>query len=431
MPNGFGGVTPTQKRIQALGTRQTASPVTAAPATQTPATTQPRVGDEQRQSLFQENPLRAIGLVLSNIAAGFEGRTLPTEEFERQRQEQEALRQSQALLGIEALKTFVDLAPDLNDEGRAALADKLTEVTGGAFDFKNLNLQSNVKLEDVSRAFTGIAPEFLEPIVRAAGGPEEFFNKPDLQELGRTQTDQKYRPTALKKVQSAIQAVVGDLTPEEQRLTQGQNFSFNFIREKAQEIGLNQFELSVLEANESSLIPVFAQVGVTYVPEETAAAVQEALLKKGPSEFERKVDFIADLTDKERGVVAERLAFGDDDKSTDNFFRALDELEELRQQGKTPANDERAANVQKRLDQLTSEKGFFMSFNEKGEIEFIGQGDVGGLAAGMTAAQAFKQGERIQALNGTIDMLDTVISAIDENPTAFGVVGTIRRAGQA
>ena len=435
MPNGLGGITPTQKRIQALGTRQTASPVaadrTAAPATQTPATAQARVGGEQRQSLFQENPLMAIGLVLSNIAAGFEGRTLPTVEFERQRLEQEKLRQSQALLGIEALKTFVDLAPDLNDEGRAALAEKLTEATGGAFDFKNLSLQPTVVLEDVLQVFTGGAPEFLEPAVRAAGGPAEYFKNKDLQEMVETQTDQKYRPTALKKVQAAIQAVVGDLTPEEQRLTQGQNFSFNFIREKAQEIGLNQFELASLEANESSLIPIFAQVGVTYVPEETAAAVQEARLKKGPSEFERKVNFIADLTDKERDVVAERLAFGDDDKSTDNFFRALDELEELRQQGKTPANDERAANVQKRLDQLTSEKGFFMSFNEKGEIEFIGQGDVGGLAAGMTAAQAFKQGERIQALNSTIDMFDTVILAIDDNPTAFGIIGDVRRGFQA
>ncbi len=431
MPNGLGGVTPTQKRISALAAPPATTQAPSQPAPQQPNLPQTNVEAEQRQSLFQENPLRAIGLVLSNIAAGFEGRTLPTEEFERQRQEQEKLRQSQALLGIEALKTFVDLAPDLNDEGRAALADKLTEATGGAFDFKNLNLQSNVKLEDVLQVFTDSAPEFLEPAVRAAGGPEEYIKNSDLQKVVKTQTIQKYLPTGIKKVEAGIQAVLESLTPEEQSLAQGQNFSFTFIRDNAESIGLNQFELTALDANEESLISVFNKFGATYVPEETAAAVQEARLKEGPSEFERKVKFIADLPEGARREIAERLAFGDDDKSTDSFFRALDELEGLRQQGKTPANDERAASVQKRIDSITDDKGFFIKFNEKGQVEFVGQGDVGGLAAGMTAAQVFKQGERIAALNSTIDMFDTVITAIDENPTAFGVVGDIRRGFQA
>lgn len=270
------GVTPIQKNIQAL-TRTGAAAPPAAP-TQSPDVAQAQI----QPSLFETNPIGAIGLVLSNIAAGFEGRTLPTEEFERQRQEQEGLRQSQALLGISALETWAEMAPKLNEEGRAALADKLTEATGGAFDFKNLNLQPNVTQKDVVQVFTRSAPEFLEPAVRAAGGLEEYFKNKDLQEVVQTQTIQKYLPTGLKKVEAATQAVLNALTPEQQRLAQGQNFSFNFIREKAQEIGLNQWELIALEANEESLIPIFSKFGATYVPKETSVEVQKARLKEKP-----------------------------------------------------------------------------------------------------------------------------------------------------
>ena len=289
---GLGAATPIQRGIQRLRPRSRVTPsgidartevapiqppteaLTAAPTTRTPDIAQARVASEQRRSLFQENPLQAIGLVLSNIAAGFEGRTLPTEEFERQRLEQEKLRQSQALLGINALETFADLAPKLDEEGRASLARKLTEATGGAFDFENLNLRPNVEIEDARELFTGIAPDILGPLVRAAGGPEAFFNNTDMQELGRTQTDQKYLGTSLRKLQAGIQAVAEVLTPEQRETALGQTFDFSFIRDNAQSLGLEPFEVASLERNQGALISTFAQFGGQFVPEGTKTPAQ-------------------------------------------------------------------------------------------------------------------------------------------------------------
>ena len=296
MANGFGlgAVTPTQRGIARL--RPGAAPATAseltartevgpiqpptgalaaAPSRASPDIAQARVGGGQLEpSLFETNPLRAIGLVLSNIAAGFEGRTLPTEEFERQRLEQEKLRQSQVLLGVQALETFAGLAPNLDEEGRKALANQFNQL-GLPIDFLEVNLKSTVELSEIVETFSGTAPEFVDLYARIAGGPGALAADNDPIAQMRAANDAKYLDTALRKTSAGIQATLEALTPEQREIAQGQTFDFSFISEKAQELGLKPFEVASLERNQDALIPLFKGVGGQFVTEELQAKISE------------------------------------------------------------------------------------------------------------------------------------------------------------
>lgn len=147
------------------------------------------------------------------------------------------------------------------------------------------------------------------------------------------------------------------------------------------------------------------------------------------AKFTGKVEAVSKLTGQDKKVVAERLAFGKED--TDSFFRALDELERLSGEGKTPANNKRAAALQKRLDSLTEGKGFAIKFNPNGTIEAIVQGgDSKGLFSSLSGKQQLESAERADALVRAIGTFDEVIAKIDEDPTAFGALGSVRKAVQ-
>jgi hypothetical protein len=146
-----------------------------------------------------------------------------------------------------------------------------------------------------------------------------------------------------------------------------------------------------------------------------------------PGAFERKVTAIAKLTGLQKSAIAKRLLLGKEQSS--EFFRIIDELDSLRQEGRHPENDQRAAQLQARADKLTSKSGTFFKFGPEG-IEFFGQGDVGGIAANLSASKQLDQVAVVQELSKSVDMLTNVIAEIDTNPTAFGAAGTVRRGVQ-
>ena len=141
---------------------------------------------------------------------------------------------------------------------------------------------------------------------------------------------------------------------------------------------------------------------------------------------ERNTEFLAGLPAGKKRDIAEKLLL--DEKGTDSFFRALDELSKLAVEGKTPDNDSRAKAVQKRVDSLIDKSGFSITFDDKGRVTGITQGAQP--FSDLSAQDKQKALAGIDTVNKTIDLLDGVIGKIDEDPTLFGIVGTGRRIGQ-
>ena len=138
------------------------------------------------------------------------------------------------------------------------------------------------------------------------------------------------------------------------------------------------------------------------------------------------MEFLAGLPPGNKKDIAEQLLL--DDKGTDSFFRAIDELSRLAGQGKTPDNDPRAKAVQRRVDSLVEKSGFSIKFNDKGQVIGITQGAQP--FSDLSAQDKQKAIASIDTVNKSIDLVEGVIADIDEDPTKYGIVGTGRRIAQ-
>ncbi|MGI9306952.1 MAG: hypothetical protein ACR2P5_06570 [Gammaproteobacteria bacterium] len=77
---------------------------------------------------FQDNPLGAIGLLLSNFAAGARGQTLPTQRIQQQRLQQQQLNLQQLRVNLDAVRQGVEMFIGLDpDDPRTA--DAITRFT--------------------------------------------------------------------------------------------------------------------------------------------------------------------------------------------------------------------------------------------------------------------------------------------------------------
>lgn len=370
MTNGF-GITPTQQKIAALRPRP--SPGTAAgPAArprsaaterllgaaprQGPGIAQGRIGGTQRASLIQENPLQAIGLVLSNIAAGFQGRELPTEEFERQRAADEEARQRRVLLGIEALSTFVDLGSELDEEGRQGLAAQLNQF-GLPIDFTKVALQPTTDVETVRNRLVQIDPAFVPANPDQAA--EIAFDDAKF-DFALRLTDQKHGPSTQRKLAAGIARIAQFLTPElvagirEATVSDddiarlatdtglpGEHISsfLSIIRDGtvtsadlapiAEAFGLNAFERGFAERNQEALVSTFAQAGLQFVPGELESKIlEERVLAErdiGTKEIQEAGKRVVVGFDKTTGKEIFRLPIGEVEAefAADEFDRAV------------------------------------------------------------------------------------------------------------
>lgn len=131
--------------------------------------------------------------------------------------------------------------------------------------------------------------------------------------------------------------------------------------------------------------------------------------------------------------IAEAFGFSSPtEPAATEFFRALDELDTAAASGQmdTP----RAKRLEQFVQSKFQERDFFFRFNpESGEFE-MGQGTPaggrggtpGGLGAGLSTKDQLVQQKEVDRLTDTIAVIDAVMTALGEDPTAFGIVGSTR-----
>lgn len=157
---------------------------------------------------FDDDPLGAIGLVLSNVAAGLQGQELPTSRLRRDQlaQDESDLRRMQ--IGLQAAGEFARLAEPLDADGKAKLADdfnrRFGEVAG--FDFNTLALTPTVEINDVLALAPGIDPSLLTAF-RDPAALRDVLLDPKQRAVLEQQSDQKHFGAVETKVQAALDAI--------------------------------------------------------------------------------------------------------------------------------------------------------------------------------------------------------------------------------
>ncbi len=149
-------------------------------------------------------------------------------------------------------------------------------------------------------------------------------------------------------------------------------------------------------------------------PEETIAAAEQAGV---------------DITPQR---LAEAFGFSSpNEPAATEFFRALDELDAAAKSGQmdTP----RARRLEQFVQKKFRDSGFFMRFNPStGEFEAgIGAGPSQGLGSQLKPKQQLDQQAEVDRLTDTVAVIDTTIAALQEDPTAFGIVGSARGGFQS
>ena len=82
---------------------------------------------------IKENPFESLGLILSNVAAGIQGRELPTTRLAQQRLETEAFQQKRVKAGIDMTNAILTAAGKAPEGQQQRVLDTLTEQVAEQF----------------------------------------------------------------------------------------------------------------------------------------------------------------------------------------------------------------------------------------------------------------------------------------------------------
>lgn len=212
---------------------------------------------------FNDNPLGAIGLILSNAAAGFRGQELPTQKIARNQLAQQQINLQQLRVNLDAVKAGVDMfiGLDPDDPRTSAAIDRFaaqfSQTLGPGFT-ESLNAGLELARNQGQEAINGLV-EHQERIQGLCGLDQKCIqdaasNAALMNQFNET-ADQERLPAIVQKLQ-LIGEIVGD---EAVQALKADGFTVSDLQQFPGEFAFTPEEIRTVTRNkqiQDALIPL-------------------------------------------------------------------------------------------------------------------------------------------------------------------------------
>ena len=329
---------------------------------------------------FSDNPLGAIGLVLSNFAAGVQGQELPTTKIQRNQLAQQQLNLQQLRVNLDAIKQGVEMfiGLDPEDPRTADAINRFTEqfvpVLGEGFR-ESLNAGLELARNQGQEAINGLV-EHQDKVAAICGLDQKCIqdvaaNASLMNQFNET-ADQQRLPGIAQKFQ-AIGEIVGNEAVE---ALKEDGFSVSDLSQLPGEFAFTPEEIRTVSRNkqiQDSLIPL------GFKPPDLDRLQQERLIVEGTAAAFRTPSEPTPLREERLLELKRQAEAAGDEEAVKVFEDAIEKATTLvgrteQDVGATPSEKEAAAAGTAAREEAANIASFTGLINE---LDRIGKGAAG------------------------------------------------------